>query len=103
MSVTSANEPCRIPCGFGVRSSDRTRLQRTVGRLRRLGTQLREIHADQVEAQERLLLINMPWREEYLHWSGDGGGHLHGAVAPSHGWRRLSVTGSGWCPGLREP
>jgi len=54
--------------------------------------------AEQNELQERLLLLNRPWEEEYLHWAD---GELHGSEAPPADGRRHSVTRSGWCPGDR--
>jgi hypothetical protein len=57
---------------------------------------LREVWAGQVELQERLLLLNRPWEEQFLHWAD---GELHGTVAPPADGRRRSVTGQGWCPG----
>lgn len=55
---------------------------------------VREFWAVQVELQERLVLINRPWEQELLHWSG---GELHGCVAPPDDGRRRSVTPGGWC------
>jgi hypothetical protein len=66
---------------------------------------LRTAFASQVEAAERLALLNRPWAEEHLHWAraADGTWILHGTVLPpKHGWRRFSVTRAGWCPGLRR-
>jgi hypothetical protein len=57
---------------------------------------LRGSWARQVELQERLLLLNRPWEEEFLHWAD---GELHGSVVPPADGRRRSVTGAGWCPG----
>jgi hypothetical protein len=56
---------------------------------------LRRFCSEQVEIQERLLLINRPWEEEYLHWVD---GELHGSVVPPADRRRRSVTRGGWCP-----
>jgi hypothetical protein len=56
---------------------------------------LRRLWAGQVELQERLILLNRPWEEQFLHWSD---GQLHGTVAPPADGRRRSVTGQGWCP-----
>jgi hypothetical protein len=56
--------------------------------------------AEQVELQERLALLNRPWEEEFLHWSGEGPDRrLHGSVPPPAVHRRHSVTSRGWCPG----
>jgi len=57
---------------------------------------VRAFWAEQNELQERLLLLNRPWEEEYLHWAD---GELHGSVAPPANGRQRSVTRSGWCPG----
>lgn len=63
---------------------------------------LRAFFAGQVEIHERLILINRPWQEDRLHWSGDGAhAQLHGTVPPS-GRNQESVTTGGWCPGLRH-
>lgn len=70
------------------------------GALRRLWSRLRELNADQVEAWERLWLLNNPWEEELLHWTPDG--ELHGTITPPAGRRRHSVTTGGWCPGLAD-
>lgn len=56
---------------------------------------------EQRELQERLALINRPWEEEFLHWTGDGG--LHGRHAPPADGRRRGVTRGGWCLGARGP
>jgi hypothetical protein len=66
--------------------------------LRRAWQGLRRLWTEQVEIQERLLLVNRPWEEEFLHWSD---GVLHGSVAPPADRRRRSVTSSGWCPALQ--
>jgi len=60
---------------------------------------LRAIHAETVEASERLWLLQNPWQEELLHWGADG--RLHGHQLPERS-RTRSTTGSGWCPGLRS-
>lgn len=57
---------------------------------------LRRFWSEQVEIQERMVLLNRPWEETYLHWAD---GELHGSVAPPADGRRRSVTGRGWCPG----
>jgi hypothetical protein len=59
---------------------------------------LRRFYAEQVEIQERLLLVNRPWEEEFLHWSD---GALHGSAVPPADRRQHSVTRGGWCPGLQ--
>jgi hypothetical protein len=58
---------------------------------------LRDAVEEQSELQERVALLNRPWAEEYLHWSAEG--ELHGSLVPPPGWRRYSVTRSGWCQG----
>lgn len=70
------------------------------GRQRSLWARLREVHAETVEASERLWLLQNPWLEEQLHWGADG--CLHGTLLPSSG-RTRSTTRSGWCPGLLHP
>ena len=57
---------------------------------------LRDIAEEQAELHERLALLNRPWVEDYLHWSAVDG-TLHGHLLPPRGWRRYSVTRSGWC------
>ncbi len=57
---------------------------------------LRDAMEEQAEFQERLALLNRPWAEDYLHWSASDG-ELHGHLMPPRGWRRYSVTRSGWC------
>lgn len=58
---------------------------------------LREFAAQQRELQERMLLLNRPWENVFLHWSGTGDHcELHGTVVPPRG-RRLGVTAGGWC------
>jgi len=50
--------------------------------LRWLG-RLRQFNAAQVELQERLLLLNRPWKEESLHWALDSHDwQLHGHLPP---------------------
>jgi hypothetical protein len=56
---------------------------------------LREAWADQVELHERLILLNRPWEEEFLHWAD---GELHGSLTPPRDGRRRSTTKRGWCP-----
>jgi hypothetical protein len=61
----------------------------------------RQFLADQAELHERLALMNRPWEERFLHWSGDPDSpRLHGSVPPPRDGRRRSVTRGGWCPGL---
>ena len=57
---------------------------------------LREFWADQVELHERLIVLNRPWEEEFLHWVD---GELHGSLTPPADGRRRSTTRRGWCPG----
>jgi hypothetical protein len=71
------------------------------GRARRFSRRIRRFVADQAELHERLALLNRPWEETFLHWSGDADDlHLHGHVSPPRDGRRRSVTRGGWCPGL---
>jgi hypothetical protein len=64
-----------------------------------LASRLRDFNRAQVELWERWWLLSRPWEEDWLHWGADG--HLHGSLAPPALHRRHSVTGGGWCPGLR--
>jgi len=65
----------------------------------RLFGALRRFWAEQAELAERQVLLNRPWNEEFLHWSGDPAApELHGQYLPPDR-RRRSVTRSGWCPG----
>ncbi|NYH77525.1 hypothetical protein FHR84_000839 [Actinopolyspora biskrensis] len=60
--------------------------------LRQLGTRIREL-------EERRILLNRPWEENFLHWSHDGGSwRLHGHLVPTTRNRCRSTTRSGWCP-----
>jgi hypothetical protein len=71
------------------------------GARRRLVDSARKFFSDQAELHERLDLLNRPWEETFLHWSGDPDNpHLHGRVPPPRDGRRRSVTRRGWCPGL---
>lgn len=68
----------------------------------RIWRAVRKFNAEQIELHERLLLINRPWEEEYLHWAYDGRQwQLHGYRVPPDG-RPRSVTSTGWCPGLHD-
>jgi len=72
-------------------------------RLHRLGAALREFDAEVTELHERQRLCNRPWEEEFLHWAYDGRAwRLHGHLTPPADGRRHSVTGTGWCPALRD-
>lgn len=63
---------------------------------------LREFNATQIELQERLVLLNRPWEEEFAHWAHDGHDwQLHGHRPPPADGRRHSVTSRGWCLGLQ--
>jgi hypothetical protein len=67
----------------------------------RMRAALRRFGADQVEMHERLALLNRPWAEEMLHWSGTGDdARLHGRFAPPADRRLHSTTHRGWCVGL---
>lgn len=70
--------------------------------LARLWQAFRRFNADTIELQERLLLINQPWREEFLHYAHDGRAwQLHGhRIAPDG--RTQAVTSNGWCPGQQQ-
>ncbi|HEX4225999.1 MAG TPA: hypothetical protein VHZ97_26780 [Pseudonocardiaceae bacterium] len=57
---------------------------------------MRDVVEEQAELQERAALLSRPWAEDYLHWSARDG-RLHGHLMPPRGWRRYSVTRSGWC------
>lgn len=68
-----------------------------------LWRKLRQFWTEQNEIQERLLLTNRPWEEEFTHWAHDGQHwHLHGHLAPPDDGRRHSVTSTRWCPRLRH-
>lgn len=80
----------------------RTPDSRVSSRLRRLLERLRQFNATNIELQERTVLRNQPWREDWLHWSYDGHAwQLHGHLVPPAGGREPSTTSSGWCPGSR--
>lgn len=69
-----------------------------MNRWRSLLGRVREFNATQTELHERLIVLNRPWEEEYLHWSWNGHQwQLHGREAPPAG-RRRSTTSQGWCP-----
>lgn len=61
---------------------------------------IHQFWTEQNEIQERLLLLNRPWEEDFTHWAQDG--HLHGHLTPPDNGKRNSVTSTGWCPGLRH-
>ena len=60
---------------------------------------LRAVWRDQVEAQERLDIINRPWIHDNAHWHEleDGSVVLHGEHLPA-GRRSVPMTAGGWCP-----
>lgn len=61
-----------------------------------LWRRLRDFFNAQTELQERLLLLNQPWLEDFTHWSGhEDDPYLHGSLPPPAGH---SVTRDGWCP-----
>jgi hypothetical protein len=68
-------------------------------RLARIARGLRAGWHEQVEAQERLAIINRPWIHENAHWHelSDGSMVLHGEQVPS-GRRAIPVTAGGWGP-----
>ena len=58
---------------------------------------VRRFWAEQAEIHERIVLLNRPWEEEYLHWSGAGEqACLHGQLLPPDG-RCHGATRGGWC------
>lgn len=57
------------------------------------------LHVQVRELEERRMLLNRPWEEDFLHWSHNGKNwHLHGHVVPPAKRRYRSTTRSGWCP-----
>jgi hypothetical protein len=68
-------------------------------RIARWAHGLRAAWRDQVEAQERLAIINRPWIHENAHWHelSDGSMVLHGKQLPPN-QRAIPVTAGGWCP-----
>lgn len=71
--------------------------------LTRIWSAVRRFVAEQTEIQERRLLLNRPWEEEFLHWVGEGDNRrLHGHIPPPEFRQGFSVTRGGWCPGLRR-
>jgi hypothetical protein len=68
-------------------------------RLARFARGLRTAWRDQVEAQERLAIINRPWIHDNAHWHElpDGSVVLHGEQVPPN-QRSIPVTAGGWCP-----
>ncbi len=68
--------------------------------LRRLGKRLHQFSVDQRELEERRMLLDRPWEEDFLHWARDEHGwHLHGRFVSPPRRRASSVTSQGWCPG----
>jgi hypothetical protein len=67
--------------------------------LRRILNALRDGWRSQVEAQERLAIINRPWLHDNLHWHEleDGTTVLHGSCTAPNA-RSIPVTTGGWCP-----
>lgn len=62
-------------------------------------SQLRRIHREIGELEQRRALLTRPWEEQFLHWSRDGNGwSLHGRLVPPAHSPVRSVTPSGWCP-----
>lgn len=68
-------------------------------RWRRWAAAVRRGWAEQLEAYERLSIINRPWTHDQLHWvrTDDGGFELHGSIPPPRRSRGPVTTG-GWCP-----
>jgi hypothetical protein len=68
--------------------------------LRRLVKRLHEFSEDLRELEERRVLLDRPWEENFLHWARDEHGwQLHGSFLPPPLRRASSVTSQGWCPG----
>lgn len=89
----------RVPCARA-RAGKRGRM----GSWSRLRAAVRSIVSEVEEWEERRVLINRPWEEEFLHWVREGDGwHLHGQLPPPrHGCR--CPTSGGWCLGrARRP
>ncbi len=77
---------------------DRARRHRD-GDVSFLWRRLRDFFNAQTELQERLLLLNQPWLEDFTHWSGsEDDPHLHGYLPPPAVRPQHSVTRNGWCP-----
>lgn len=69
--------------------------------VRRLWQALGNAAAECKEVSERMWLLNHPWEEDFLHWTGQGESRrLHGHLPPPADGRRYSVTRGGWCRGL---
>lgn len=67
----------------------------------KFATAIRSFWGGQNELAEQLALLNRPWEEDFLHWSGDPAHPtLHGRFLPPAG-RRRSVTRGGWCIAMR--
>jgi hypothetical protein len=68
--------------------------------LRRLLERLHGFSADLRELEERRVLLDRPWEEDFLHWARDEQGwRLHGHFVAPPRRRSSSVTSQGWCPG----
>ncbi len=65
---------------------------------RQLITWMRQINGEINEIEQRRRLLSQPWLEDFAHWGLDG--TLHGSRPPAPNCRRVSVTSSGWCPGV---
>ena len=93
-AASTALAACELRCPGGP----------AVNRWLRWLDRLREFNATQIELQERVLLLNRPWEEEFTHWAHDGHDwQLHGHRPPPADGRRHSVTSRGWCLGCRRP
>jgi hypothetical protein len=68
------------------------------GRVRDLIGRVRTAFCNLKELEQRRLLLDRPWEEDFFHWAADG--TLHGERVPPAGGRRYSTTSGGWCPGL---
>lgn len=57
------------------------------------------IVCDVYEWEQRRVLLDRPWEEDFLHWVHDQDGwHLHGHLPPPRG-RCPCPTAAGWCLG----
>lgn len=89
----------RLQRGRRDRDRDDTIAFRPSPWLARFARGLRAAWHEQVEAQERLAIINRPWIHENAHWHQltDGSMVLHGDQTPPDR-RAIPVTAGGWCP-----
>lgn len=60
---------------------------------------LQHLYNQMHELEERRLLLNCPWEEDFLHWIHDGRTwYLHGHLAPPKKGSCRSTTRNCWCP-----